>query len=111
MTATILPISVAAVCKHCHQKRVNRPRGLCWSCYYAPGIKNLHPSTSKYGRRGEGRLNLQRLPCEPTDAAPGSPEKLEILAERARRNESLWHPMDARYPGDHRPVEQLAAAA
>jgi hypothetical protein len=35
-----------------------------------------------------------RLP-EPTDAAPGSAEKKRVLAERARRGERLFHPLDA----------------
>jgi hypothetical protein len=40
------------LCRHCHVKVVNRPRGMCWSCYYTPGVKDLYPTTSKYGRRG-----------------------------------------------------------
>lgn len=31
---------------------------------------------------------------EPTDASPGSAEKLEVLILRASRNERLWHPDD-----------------
>jgi hypothetical protein len=34
------------------------------------------------------------LPDDPTDAAPGSPEKVEVLVERARLKRSLWHPLD-----------------
>ena len=37
-----------AVCRHCSKCKVNRPRGLCWSCYYTPGVKEQFPSTSKY---------------------------------------------------------------
>lgn len=36
-------------CRHCHQAPVSRPRGLCWACYYTPGVKSLYPSTSKHG--------------------------------------------------------------
>jgi hypothetical protein len=105
------PVTVSVVCKHCRQRKVNRPRGLCWTCYYTPGVKNLHPSVSKFGRRGVGGLNRNRLPDGPTDAPPGSEAKLAILAERARLNVSLWHPLDARYPGDvHATTEALAAA-
>jgi len=31
---------------------------------------------------------------EPTDAPPGSPAKLEILAARAASGQALWHPED-----------------
>lgn len=31
----------------------------------------------------------------PTEAPPGSPEKVAILAERLRRGLPLWHPADA----------------
>lgn len=35
-------------CRHCDTNAVNRPRGLCWTCYYTPGVLDLYPSTSKY---------------------------------------------------------------
>jgi hypothetical protein len=38
------------------------------------------------------------LPAAPTDAAPGSEEKIRILIERARLGVSLWHPLDAGVP-------------
>lgn len=43
------------MCRHCGQRKANRPRGLCWRCYYAPGVKALYPSTSKHapGKRDE----------------------------------------------------------
>ena len=44
------------ICKHCEKSKVNRPRGLCWSCYYPPGVKDMYPSTSKYARRGVGNF-------------------------------------------------------
>ena len=40
------------LCRHCQKVRSNRPRGLCWSCYYTPGVRDLYPSTSKFARRG-----------------------------------------------------------
>lgn len=36
------------LCRHCVKNRVLRPRGLCWRCYYRPGVRDLYPSTSKY---------------------------------------------------------------
>ena len=35
------------------------------------------------------------LPLTPTDARPGSEEKIRVLAERVRMRVSLWHPLDA----------------
>lgn len=36
------------LCRHCQKKKAIRPRGLCWRCYYRPGVLELYPSTSKY---------------------------------------------------------------
>lgn len=36
------------ICKHCHHKKANRPRGLCWTCYYRTGVRELYPSESKF---------------------------------------------------------------
>ena len=38
------------VCRNCNRGPVNRPRGLCWSCYYTPGVRDQYPSTSKFAR-------------------------------------------------------------
>jgi hypothetical protein len=87
------------VCRHCRKSVVTRPRGLCWSCYYRPGVKQLYPSMSKYARHGEGNATGPHpLPASPTSAAPGSAEKLGVLAERVRRGESLFHPGDFNLP-------------
>jgi hypothetical protein len=83
------------ICRHCQKSKVNRPRGLCWSCYYKPGVRDLYPSTSKYARRGVGNFcGMAPTPTCATVAAPGSEEKIAILAERARLKQSLWHPED-----------------
>lgn len=92
----------AEACVHCSTGRVNRPRGLCWGCYYRPGVKELYPPTSKYAQRGVGNLTGERpLPAEPTDAEPGTDEKIAVMVERAKRGESLFHPEDVRL--DSRP--------
>jgi hypothetical protein len=84
------------LCRHCQKSNANRPRGLCWTCYYTPGIREQYPSTSKFARRGLDDFNgYGPLPAQPTSAPPGSEEKVLILMERARRRESLWHPADA----------------
>jgi hypothetical protein len=83
------------LCKHCQKSNVCRPRGLCWTCYYKPGVRDLYPSTSKYARRGVGNFNGNApTPELSTSAEPGSEEKIAILIERARLKQSLWHPED-----------------
>ena len=83
-------------CRHCGEGKVTRPRGLCWACYYMPGVRELYPSTSKFARRGVGDFNGRSAPATlPTVALPGSPEKVAILEERARLRQDLWHPQDA----------------
>ncbi len=84
------------LCRHCQRVKSNRPRGLCWSCYYKPGVRELYPSTSKFARRGVGDFNGKSSPAaQPTRALPGTPEKVAVLEERARLGLSLWHPLDA----------------
>ncbi len=86
------------ICRHCNKSKVNRPRGLCWSCYYAPGVRERYGSTSKYASRGNGNFNsLSPLPPNPTTALPGTPEKVLVLVERAKAGQSLFHPLDAKH--------------
>lgn len=101
MSAAVMEVGASAparpVCRHCRRGNVNRPRGLCWPCYYTPAVSALYPSTSKYARRGVGyghRANAP-LPAAPTSARPGTPEKLAALEDRARAGEQLHHPDDA----------------
>jgi len=83
------------LCRHCQKTKSNRPRGLCWSCYYAPGVRELYPSTSKFARRGVANFNgAAPEPEAPTEAPPGSEEKIRVLMERAANKEALWHPDD-----------------
>jgi len=85
-----------ATCRHCHRKKANRPRGLCWPCYYRPGVRDLYPASgSRYARRGVGTDNRRLpLPTTPTATVPGSPERVAVLAARAAAGVSLFHPDD-----------------
>jgi hypothetical protein len=78
-------------CRHCKGAEITRPRGLCWHCYYASGVRDLYPITSK--PRYHDFLG-PALPCEPTDARPGTQAKIEVLRGRADRREELFHPLD-----------------
>ena len=96
------------MCRHCQKVRSNRPRGLCWTCYYTPGVRELYPSTSKFARRGVGNFcGTAPLPDSATDAGPGTEEKILILMERAAKRQALFHPGDN---SDAVPVLQLQQA-
>ena len=102
---------MSTLCRHCAKAKVNRPRGLCWVCWHKPAIRDLYPSTSKYARRGVGNLTGTRPLPVPTTAVPGTAEKREVLWARALAGEALFHPRDAKYHGDPRPLEYLKRAA
>ena len=87
------------LCRHCGAGKNCRARGLCFPCSMNPAIRDLYPSTSKFARKGVSASNRNsRPPTEPTDAEPGSAEKIAVLAGRAERGESLFHPDDPRVP-------------
>ena len=80
-------------CRHCSRRKVNRPRDLCWTCYYTPGVKEQYESEQELGY---GIGNHERpLPQKPTTIPPGR-AKVAILAARAAREEALYHPDDAK---------------
>jgi hypothetical protein len=78
-------------CRHCLTGRVTKYWGLCWTCYYTPGVRKL------YGEQkvGLGITPMSRsLPLSPTSAPPGSEEKILVLSQRAQEESLLWHPED-----------------
>lgn len=86
------------LCCHCHKCKACRPRGLCWRCFHTPAIKDMHPSTSKFGlpRRGiPDTYGGSKLP-EPTTALPRSQDKVAVMEQRALQQLSLFHPQDAK---------------
>jgi hypothetical protein len=89
------------LCRHCQKAKVNRPRGLCFGCYYSPGVRDLYPSTSKFARRGAGLLGGGfLLAAAPTTALPGTAEKVRVMEDRAARGESIFHPGDRRHDAE-----------
>lgn len=87
------------LCRSCKKVRSNRPRGLCYSCYYKPSVRAMFPSTSKFARKGAGiGVCCSKSSAVPTGAMPGSEEKIRVLMERVSRGEDLWHPSDAGLP-------------
>lgn len=70
---------------------------LCSIC----GINHLTPRTKVrachecLARIQATHYNTMRpIPATPTDAEPGSPEKIRVMEERYRRGEHLHHPQD-----------------
>jgi hypothetical protein len=83
------------LCRHCAQRSATRSRRLCWACFSNPEVRRLYPITSPFARRGvRDFFGRPPLPDQPTDAQPGSEEKILVLMERAQRGQSLWHPKD-----------------
>jgi hypothetical protein len=92
------------LCRHCRGRLAYRPRGLCSRCYFTPAVRESYPPDPENGSDQAcgraytspvGRKDPKNLPLVPTDAMPGTPEKVEVLRERARQGVSLWHPGDA----------------
>ena len=81
-------------CQRCG-KKANRPRRLCWHCYYAPGVREQYTSGSKYSRRGIPSSGSARLSRIPTRHRPGTAEKVDVMVARAEAGESVFHPDDA----------------
>jgi len=81
------------MCRHCQEDRYLFARDLCRRCFDQPDIRALYP-VAPHGRRGVGRHNAPTPPAEPTDAAPGSAAKLQVLAARAAAGQALFHPRD-----------------
>jgi hypothetical protein len=82
-------------CVHCRHGQQSRPRGLCWTCFRCPQIRELYPSTSKFASRGFGHSGYKGPPPDPTWAAPGSIEKQAVLRSRAAAGYDLHHPGDS----------------
>lgn len=84
------------ICRHCHSRKSNRPRGLCWRCYDARSVRDRYFTRSKFSRRGVGLGNIQpRSADRPSGSFPGSEEKVAEMERRAAMEMELWHPEDA----------------
>jgi hypothetical protein len=58
-------------------------------------VRDRYPSTSKFAHRGVRDFNGRASLPVPTQALPGTPEKVAVLEDRARLGQALWHPLDA----------------
>jgi hypothetical protein len=87
---------------------------MAWvSNFYAgvihPGREGAVPARGQVPPPRGRQLYRPPLPAAPTAAAPGTPEKLAALERRAELRQAMFHPADARYAGDPRPQQFLAA--
>ena len=74
------------LCVHCARYPVSRPRGLCWRCYYKSAVRDRYPPNRQCAGAGPpDRHGPACPPPQPTSARPGTPEKVAVLKERARR--------------------------
>ena len=80
-------------CRHCRRRFANRPRGLCWACYY--GYRHLYPVVPGFGRLDLAQMHPPRPARAATAAYPGTAEKINVLAARVEAGENLWHARDA----------------
>jgi hypothetical protein len=66
-----------ALCRHCVKRKANRPRGMCWACYYTPGVREMYEPQSAAGRAGaRGHREPTMAEVEATIAEQSKPENL-----------------------------------
>jgi hypothetical protein len=97
------------VCRHCRRNGLRfYGRGLCQMCYRTPKIRVKYPRD----RVPVWHATPASLPTEPTDAIPGSREKVSVLGERLAAGVGLFHPKDAGWKdeGDRREIYGSPAA-
>jgi hypothetical protein len=84
-----------APCRHCSRLRVLAGRGLCPRCHRTPGLRHQYEPLRRCGEWSDREPPAPTLPAaEPTDAAPGSDDKIAVLIARREAGEHLWHPRD-----------------
>jgi hypothetical protein len=82
-------------CRHCMEARHIVCRGLCGRCYYTPEIRERYPA----GCAGYGLCVANEIlgwPREPTEALPGTEEKVAVMEARVAAGCHLHHPGDAK---------------
>jgi len=103
--------------KYCHQcERMQSLDNFCWSrgCLTSPcrecrrkqerRWRANHPSLKGLRGAGVGAYS-GRDPDTPTDALPGTPEKIAVLEQRAARGVGLWHELDRPLEFDPPPLD------
>ena len=95
-------------CRCCHHRLADRPFRLCRTCYANSRARIRFLALNKFARRG---IADYYGPCDapalPTEALPGTEEKVTVLAERAKLGQELWHPRDASRGTPDKPALQV----
>lgn len=87
--------ALGRVCRNCGHNWANRPRQLCWTCYYTPGVRDRFPPLAiPSNNRGVPDQPGDQGEPEPTAAHPGTSEKMAVLAARASAGQRLHHRRD-----------------
>lgn len=86
------------LCVHC-KRRVQKSKGLCWSCFRDPDVHLRIDYPTEWARISASRSSAPAVsssppPAESTDTEPGSDERIAVLSERVMRGESVSHPDD-----------------
>ena len=77
-----------AICRQCQARKVARSRGLCFGCFYTPGVRDLYPVTSKYApRKPQTEAELEAMIAAQVGTMPAGirPLKLPTLPAAIRR--------------------------
>lgn len=80
-----------------------------WFLSTHPRLSATQRYTSRDRAATQMLLSDEFAPAEtsaPTDALPGSREKVEVLAQRAMAGEELWHPCDATFASAFRKLRR-----
>jgi hypothetical protein len=77
-------------CRHCCQYPIGRPRGLCWKCFYTPGVRELYPILPNPNRRRSRHYEpteaeLDAMIAEQLPTMPPNDEDVEYRVNRTRR--------------------------
>lgn len=83
-----------ARCRHCGRRDPTRPRGLCFSCYTTPAVRDLYRVSERCEHGQPADFQGSAPEPMPTEHLPGSPEKVTELERRAMAGESLWSRKD-----------------
>jgi hypothetical protein len=89
-------------CAFCGKPLKDHRPTLCKECYLIQEIreqifKNGKTKNSLECIAQQEATFLGSLPPEPTNAIPGSDEKIRVMEERRRKGYSLHHPYDLKY--------------
>lgn len=82
-------------CRNCSRGKATRPRGLCWTCYYAEGVKDRYPITSKFAPKSR-LANVAEPPLAPTPCPypAGTSERMLCYQRRIEAGYAVFHPDD-----------------